>query len=184
MYNLNTMKTIHILGTAPSVQYYRPDGSETIGVNDIFKYHHVDNLLILDKRITFNGDRFKYIYDSRPKRFYSTLTEWREFFPEMIKIETTGEGNQGKVNELDGPGFIYHCDSTFTAVHLAYKRGAKNIIMYGVDFTGERWQRLKTPILRTYTDLYIALRNRGVMLSVANSQSLLTQVLPKYVSYN
>jgi hypothetical protein len=172
------MKTIHILGTAPSVQDYKPDGSETIGVNDIFRFHEVDNLLILDKRISFLYERLQIITESTPKRFYSDLTEWREFFPEMIKIETTGDGNQGKVYELDSNKYIYHCDSTFTAVHLAYKHGAKNIIMYGVDFTGDRWQNKKIPILRTYSNLYIALRNRGEILSIANPESLLTQVLP------
>ncbi len=170
------LKTIHVLGTAPSVKDFKPNGSETIGVNDIFKYHKVDNLLILDKSITFTGDRLKIIAESEPKRFYSTLNEWRPIFPEMKKINIAT--NPGDVSELQSRKYIYHCDSTFTAVHLAYKRKAKQIIMHGVDFTGPKWQAKKTPILRAYTDLYIALRNRGVMLAVSNPQSLLSQVLP------
>ena len=169
------MKTIHILGTAPSIKNYKPNGCETIGVNDIFKYHEVDNLLLLDKSITFDNYRLLPIVNSKPKQFYSTQQEWQRFFPGMIKIKTCEK--PGIVHSLDSDNYIFHCDSTFTAVHLAYKKQAKNIVLYGVDFTGEKWENKKTPILRAYNDLNIALRDRGVMLSVGSPTSLLTQIL-------
>ena len=170
------LKTIHILGTAPSIKNYKSDGSETIGVNDVFKYHKVDNLLLMDKSKSFTKERLQTIVESEPKQFYSTLPEWRRFFPEMEKINIGTV--PGDVSKLDSKEFIYHVDSTFTAVHLAYKLKATNIIIYGVDFTGDRWNIYKNILLSTYADLYIALQNRNVNLYINSYNSLLSQILP------
>lgn len=170
-------KTIHVLGCAPSVQDFKPDGNETIGVNDIFKYHKVDNLVILDKSKSFTADRLKTIIESEPKRFYSTLPEWKRFFPEMKKLNI--QHRPGDVTLIDNKKLIiHHVDSTITAVHLAYKRKATNIIMHGVDFTGEKWAVHENAIFRVYADLLCVLRDKGIQLSVSNTNSLLAQILP------
>lgn len=181
------MQTIHILGTAPSIREYVPNPDiKTIGVNDIFKYHAVDYLLLMDGVSTFADDRQKIIKESKPIKVYTTLTEWLKYFKNSALIKTFDE--PGCIELFDDSAFtayIKSVDSTFTAVHLAYKMGARKIIMYGVDFYGhalEIYHRLA--LICTYSDLYVELRTRGVELFVYYDTSLLVEAGVPFIKRN
>ena len=181
------MEQIHILGTAPSVREYIPNPDiKTIGVNDIFRYHPVDYLLLMDGISTFTDDRQKIIKESKPAKVFTTLMGWLKYFDNPILIKIFD--NPGHIDEFDeymSTPYMKSVDSTFTAVHLAYKMGAKKIIMYGVDFYGhalETYHRLA--LLRTYSDLYTELRNRNVELFVYYDTSLLVEAGLPFIKKN
>lgn len=172
--------TIHILGLAPSVQAYQPTKEVvTIGVNDIFKYHKTDILLLMDRIDSFTPDRLNVIMNSKPLETYSNLKEW-DFMPGFKKFGLDFRGgycdNLGKISKMP-----FHVDSTFTAVCLAYYFGTKEIIMYGVDFYGHSsLMHYEEQILFAYSLLCETLRIKGVSLKIYNCKSLLAQVLPVY----
>lgn len=172
------MKEIHILGTAPSIREYVPTADTIkIGVNDIWKHHEVDFLVLMDNINTFKDDRQETIKNSKPQKVFTTLQEWKKFFPNCKIMDVYDK--RGFVETFDDyltSKYLRSVDSTFTAVHIAYKMGARKIVMHGVDFYGhllEVYHRLT--ILRTYSDLYTELRNRGVELYVYNDDSLLVE---------
>jgi hypothetical protein len=171
------MKTFHVLGLAPSIQDYKQTTVETIGVNDIYRHYPVDHLLIMDHIDTFTPERLEIIKNSKPKKTYSNFDEW-SFMPNFFQIglnPTPGScAYLGYISVLPR-----HVDSTFTAVALAYCLGAKEIIMYGVDFKEHSsLMAYEEQILLCYANMLAALRKRGIKLFIASGKSLLAQVLP------
>ena len=171
------MKIMHVLGLAPGIENYkRIPEIETIGVNDIFKYTYVDNLVVLDNIETFSRDRLVTILSSRPRRCFSHLDEWNGLW-EYRKISLNEKG--GDVSTLDDFSQIpRHVDSTFTAVCLAYWLGAKQIEMHYVSFYGHpSLTHYFDKISQCYSDLKEALHVRGVKLVSSTNNSLLNTVL-------
>jgi hypothetical protein len=180
------MTTFHVLGTAPSIKQYINEYNcfeaskiTTIGVNDIYKYIPTDYLLLMDAMDTFSPERLEIIKKSNPASTFSNLPEW-DFMPNFTLIGLNPV--PGSVASL---GYLYslprHVDSTFTAVAIAYSLGAKEIIMYGVDFyKHSSLMAYEEQILLTYANMLAGLRKRGVKLFIGNKKSLLAKVLPVY----
>lgn len=168
-----------ILGTGPTLQHYKPSKNEvTFGVNDIFKYQPVHNLLIIDQIWTFSKwpDRLETIKNSTPLQFYSQIDDWALYFKNFHKIKL--KPMRG-VLDLVGPELCYSHDSTFVACVLAYHQGFKEITLYGVDFTNHpRLSRHSINILRNYESLAKEIHRFGVNLQIGHPDSLLNKVLP------
>ncbi len=172
------MKTIEVLGLGPSLKHYRPNGNETIGVNDIFREHRVDSLLVLDLPENFTPERFHVIVNSTPGRFY-TSSDAYETMPGFTKVYPASRG--GDPRYLDSELLPIHVDSTYSAVCLAYKLGAEMIIMHGVDLKDH--PKLKTfwnqgIIQEAYKKLFFALAYRNCILVTGSQESSLAEIIP------
>ncbi len=175
---------VSVLGLGRTLEkYHKWDGLEvTIGVNDIFKYHSTDFLILLDMPRRFTKERLKTILSSQSARIVSHLPDWDKHFKSVDRITLTSA--RGDLTQLDGDAYPYSCNSPFVACVLAYRLGAKEIVLYGVDFTDHKSLSDDTHIKmihRHYRDLYNELKRRGVSLSVCSKESRLSEVIP--ISY-
>lgn len=173
------MITIDVLGCGPGIKNFKPIGNILFGVNDIFKYHKVDYLVLLDHPEAFNKERLEIIKNSKPFRTLSDLDSWA-FMPgykKFTKAETPGD-----VSTLtDSHKIPFHCDSTFTATALASCLICDNIVLWGVDFTNHPHLKEHSEIIKKcYKDLYKALIKIDIKLFVGYKESLLSDVLPIY----
>lgn len=178
---------IEVLSLGESLSNYRPNGRFTIGVNDIFRFHRVDHLVVADKPDRFYGERFntehdKLRYDaiinSTPKKFITPIVEWCTLVKNFHLVATNPV--RGEVNKLDESKYCNSNTSTFLACVHAYKLGASRIILHGADFNTHFV--LSNPInqrriLKDFKALRDKMHSKGVSLMVSSEHSLLAQVL-------
>lgn len=173
-----------VLGTGPSISLWKPDGRTVFGVNDVGRFAAVDYLVCIDKPGVFTKDRLEVIKNTECREFITHVPEWEGLHKSYKKIEIFG---RGKIDLLDSDKIIYSNNSTFVAAVIAYKYGAKNITLYGVDFTGHPTLSLTHKTARALKDfeaLYKALSDRDIGLFVASDQSKLAGVLPLALGVN
>lgn len=178
---------VSVLGLGRTLEkYHKWDGLEvTIGVNDIFKHHSTDFLILLDRPQRFTPERLKTILSSQSARVITHLEDWRKHFEiiDVIKLAPA----RGDLTHLDSDLYPYSSNSPYVACVLAYKLGAKEIVLYGVDFanhqslTGDAHIKM---ILGHYSELYKELKRRGVSLSICSEESRLSEVIPTTSSTN
>lgn len=178
-------KIIHILGLGESLDFFKNDGNITIGVNDINRLHLTDHVVIVDP-IRCLTDENKETVKKSDSQFWSQLDEYNGFVKKFNKIELCN--GRGLVDDFDSEKFVYSITSPFVAVHLAYKLGATDIIMWGVDFNYARCNDEKDiePMdalrqeraLKDFLSLKNALNSRGVNFYVGNEISLFNKILP------
>ena len=143
----------------------------TVGVNDVPALFEPTYLLITDHPNRFNSRRLNLINKSNTKQLFTCAKGWRH--PRMVNFEL----GTTDVHSLDTPNKIDHfVNSPYAAVGLAYKLGAKNIGLIGVDFTDGHFYNpadgahpvMKINHLRrvntAYNKLKVALEKRGVTL--------------------
>jgi len=173
--------TIHILGLGESLEEYSPDGNKTIGVNDIHSRLKTDFVVCIDHPKAFTPERVKSIKETSCSGFYSQVEDWNQV-RNFKKIDLNR--GRGIVKDLDSPGFCYSISSPYVAAVLAYKLGAKEIILHGVDFrTHENFKdHRRDKALRDFKELASAFKLRGVTLFVGSSWSSLERVLPIWKS--
>lgn len=172
-------KTAFVLGLGGSIIDYiekQPEGF-TIGVNDVFKYHSVDELVCIDDPSIFKGDRRKIIEASTPKKFHSHLDSWSHV-GNFNKIGLSGIRPE-QHNILTSEKLFSSSTSTFVAVQIAARMGFKTIVMYGVDLTGH--PKLDRPsavpgIIAAYENLHKCLAFHGIDLLLGSNKSKL--ILP------
>ena len=171
-----------------------------IGCNDIRRYvpdNFIDYLLVLDelkegKTNVIKGynehrtDVFQVIKQTKPlKGFVSHLDCW-SFKDNFIKIKlATYPETMCNLSELDTDLFPWSTNSPFVAACLAYKLGAKNIILWGVDFINhienQKGREARLAItLDHYYILYRELQRRNVRMFVSSPISALAKFLPVY----
>lgn len=180
------MKTIEVLGTGPTIEHYKPNDNETIGVNDIWKHHKVDNLLVLDLKSRFTLEQLHIIMNSTPKKFYTSLDEWADMFCENWLLMMAPPPG-ADLSYLDTSYLPIHVDSTYSAVCLAYRLGARRIIMHGVDLKDHpdlKFYWHTGVIQKAYKELVKALKDRDVDLFVGSKESPLSEFIPVYKPNN
>ena len=142
----------------------------TIGVNDVPSLFTPTYLVVTDHQNRFYGDpRKKIINDSQVKYLFTCTRGWRH--PRQVIFDLGTKD----LKSLDNPDKIDHfMNSPYVAVGLAYKMGAKNIGLIGVDFTDGHFYNVKDgahPIIRinylnrvndAYKKMKTELQNRGV----------------------
>lgn len=169
-----------VLGLGETLSTYVPNESHrTIGVNDIFKHHAVDVLVVADVPARFTVERRKVIFNSTPELFLSHVDEW-SVHPSFKKIKLSK--GRGQLYDIDTPDvFPYSNNSTFIAVVVAYKMGAKTITLHGVDFTTHPSlckPNIHEIVIRDFKNLFIELEKRNVGLFVSDSRSVLSGFVP------
>jgi hypothetical protein len=172
--NASTSTAVDILAPGPSVKNYVYTGNLRIGVAWIFHYHYVDHLILLDHRDKNNW----YIEDAVPYRTISQRDEWSDM-PGFTKIKLADK--QHNLTQLKEEGvYPYSVCSPYVAAVHAFKLGARQINLYGVDM-GLDYRVLSTQgkrqAVRDFAALNIAFRVNGVHMQVMNSNSILCGVM-------
>ena len=171
---------IHVLGLGDSLTYYKPDGNISIGVNDIYKHIKTDYVVCIDHLTAFSKDRLEIILKTKSKSFYSQISDWGLVVPNFKLIEFNR--GRGILNELDNEKFCYSNNSPFVACILAYKLGAKKIVLHGVDLIDHSHIKgnSKEKALLDYKNLNKALLSRNVELFVGSEDTNLISFLPLF----
>lgn len=114
----------------------------SIGVNDCVKFgKQVDYLLVINAKGAFKGERLETILNSKPKRFFSNLDQWKKHFDNFTHLKITHWPERG-INV----GLTYHSKtSPFCAISLAHNMGFDEIVLYGVDFKTHKVYRANNP---------------------------------------
>lgn len=169
---------IHVLGLGESLDNYSPDGNSTIGVNDIHSRIKTDYVVCVDHPKAFTPDRLTTIYQTGCKGFYSQVIAWDRV--KNFKLIEFAPG-RGRLLELDSEKFCYSSSSPYVACVLAYKLGAKQIVMHGVDFrTHKNFEAFnkQESLKKDFKNLSKELKRRGIQLFVGSDWSMLSEFLP------
>lgn len=157
----------------------------SIGVNDAWKFGRpTDWLLSCNWPQKFATHRLNIIKESTPKQFYSNVEQWRAFFPGMIKIRLNSWDGHLYKNRLDE--FSHAHTSPFIAMSMAYKHGATDIILWGVEFINHSTYDQHNPQTRyevkTYRGMIESLAKEGVKVWLGKEGSLLEEFVPVWVA--
>jgi hypothetical protein len=127
------MGKISVLGLGPSLSLFNPsDFDLSIGVNDIWRYHHSEVVVCVDARQNFTRDRMKVIDECKPKTFYSQMATYQTR-PDYQKIEILSS-YPDVTCDLSGYKFQRSFCSPFIAVQIAFRwYDTKEIHLFGVD---------------------------------------------------
>lgn len=150
---------VSIIGLGESVKYFDGKG-ETIGVNDCFKFHPVDTLLVVDPPRRFTPERRRIIETSTPKLFVTAELGWMPFFS-SIKFNPRFDSknlyfSSGRVmrfskymGKLHNDRVLHSLTSPFIAISLAYVLGHTDIVLWGVDLNTHKSYHPGTEGLKT-----------------------------------
>jgi hypothetical protein len=169
--------TIHVIGKGESKEFFKHDGNITIGVNDVNKWIKTDHIVVVDPMCNHKeGHR---TYKNSNAMFWSQNEDNRNYVKNFTLIELAR--GRGVLDEFDSDRFVYSITSPFVGVHLAYKLGAKNIVMWGVDFNTHPnfdTDSLRNRALKDFGNLRKKLNERGVNFYVGHEMSMFSSILP------
>jgi hypothetical protein len=177
--------TFTIVGCGDSSQNWTPNGY-SIGVNDAFKFgKQTDALVICNRPSTFSKDRLDIILSSKPKDFYSHKSNWSEYFPNWKKVRLhTWNGSLHDFRPSDGPTAYSSDTSPIIAITLAYNLGAKDIILWGVQFLDHHIFNTTNPNtkreVQAYAQVIACLKEKGVNVYLGTRPSALETYLEVY----
>jgi hypothetical protein len=170
---IHTGKKIIVCGCGVSLVDFKEHHQDfiTIGVNDVSELFDPTYLLVTDHSGRFSSDRRRRVHGTNAKYVFTCAKGW--YHKNLVHFEL---GSRSLTN-LDHPDRIDHyMNSPYAAAILAYKMGAKNIGLIGVDFTDGHFYNLKDgkhPIVKSnylnkvnsaYQTLSSELAKRGTTL--------------------
>lgn len=169
-------ETIFVLGLGETLKFFQDFNAPKIGVNDIWSKVKTEMVVCIDRPERFTSSRLEVIRSCTPQIFFSYLDDWRaskqSSFYWKRKIKGLGK------NEIFQGNTIYHSlHSPFVACNIAYLLGAKNIVMYGVDFISHSKLKGSSTISKIVSDfewLRDNLSKRGVNLYIGHQASRLS----------
>jgi len=122
-----------VIGCGDSSKNWVPRGI-TIGVNDSLRFGRDTDVLILVNAPAKFKERLNVIKKSKAKVLTNSVHTWKPYFPECQKIERLISFNSRILKN-----FVYMSQtSPIIAISYAIKQGAKEIILWGVDFLNHR----------------------------------------------
>ena len=156
----------------------------TIGVNDVSKLFNPTYLVVSDSPMRFSEKRRAEVNASGANYLFTCAKGWRH--QNLVHFELGKKGGKS----LDSTTYIDHfVNSPYIAVGLAYKMGARNIGLIGVDFTDGHFYNPKDgphPVMQinylkkvnsAYQTLAMELNKRGA--NIYNLSSASRVELPK-----
>ena len=163
---------VDVLGLGESLRTYVRSNNYKIGVNDIFKRHTVDALVCVDRINAFTPERFATIKATPYSIFYTHLEEWKNHLRDVQLIKLSGP--RGSIKGIESNDVPYSNNSTFVAVVLAYKHGATEINIFGVDFnTHPNFKDRKGDVaLKDFKKLFDYLRSKKIKINVSTGSRL------------
>lgn len=167
--------TVSIVGLGFTAEgWYNTNCDLSIGCNDALKWgRNTDWLLVVNRK--FGKDREELIRRSKPKRFFTTIPYFKQFF---LKAEDLRLLRYSKHVEK---GRVYSSKtSPFIALCLAFNAGAKDIILHGVDLTAHPVikDKLRDYELRNFEHICKEMNKQGTTVWVSSDKSSLSKFLP------
>lgn len=172
----------------------------SIGVNDAWKFGKpTDALLVCNRPEQFSKERLNTITNSKPKHFFSNSNRWVEYFNYFDRSKASAYKRLYSNHPLlpvcrfmQWPGTLYDNTvfysntSPLIAVSLAYVLGAKEIILWGVDFKThhiyhEGSLATKSEV-RVYLELIAALKEKGVTVYRGSDGCVFDELITKYAT--
>lgn len=155
--------TYTIVACGQSAKDWVPRGY-SIGCNDSWKWGKpTDYLFLANMPHTFKGERLNVIKESKPSKVfvYIKTPGWDEIFPGYTKISMARWYGTYHKDQ------IYYSDtSPFVAACIAASLGAKDIILWGVDFVDHHIYNDGNPQTRKeverYMELFRELKGNGI----------------------
>lgn len=130
--NKHTGKDIIVCGCGESATLLtEPNRNITIGVNDIQRLFSPNYLVVVNDKVSFSPQRWSFIESTQAEVIFTHLRGLKVDDKRKCIISL---GKYGAC-ELDKPAIDYSSNSPYIATILAYKLGARNIGLLGVDFT-------------------------------------------------
>lgn len=188
-------RTFTIVGCGDSAKDWEPNGY-SIGVNDCWKFGKpTDALLICNRPQQFSQERLTTILNSKPKHFFCDSSNWKDHF------DYFRQGSKNKKIFSNYPGFssprmmqwsgtlypatvFYSNTSPIIAITLAYNLGAKEIILWGVDFRNHHMYHDNSPAtkseVKVYLEVFECLREKGVSIYRGADGSVFDNLIPMY----
>jgi hypothetical protein len=153
----------------------------SIAVNDGFKWgYHFDALVLANWPIKFPTYRLNIVKESKPKVVYANVDQWSTWFPSMVKIRLRSW--DGHLYQERKDEFTCSQTSPIIAMSIAYKMGAKDIILWGVEFIDHGTFNKDNPQtkmeLRAYKGMIEAMKKEGVNVYLGAKGSLLEEFVP------
>ncbi len=173
-------EVVTIVGCGESARNWIPRG-HTLGVNDSWRWGKpTDSLLVCNRPVEFKQDgRLEIITSSNPKTFYSHKSNWAYAFPDWKKISLVqwyGVIRRGQQYSSNSSPFI--------AISLAWNLGAKDIILWGVDFMNHKTFNPGNPYrdkeVEVYMQLIGALKEEGVRVWLGANNTAFDNLIPIY----
>jgi hypothetical protein len=173
---------IDVLCLGDSIHRYEVCENTTIGVNDINKFFPdtpVDYLVCVDLPACFTKERLHTIENSWCKKFFTPFDEWKNHDSYQKIRLAPGRSNMKMFDNKDLVS--YSNNSAFVACVMAFKLGAKEIRLFGADFTshpnftGQSFKRA----MDDFKSLHALLSERDVKLSVTK-ESMLSLFIPSF----
>lgn len=158
----------------------------SIGVNDSWKWGKpTDALVVCNRPTEFRGERLQTIISSKPKVFYSHKSNWSYVFPEWKKLSLIPW--YGTFHDYPDKS-EYKCYTSNTspiiAVSLAYRLGAKDIVLWGVDFTTHKMYHKENPAtqdeVNVYLQIFQALKEKNVNVWLGKEGGVFDNLIPLY----
>ena len=178
-----------IICCGDSARNWEPRGT-TLGVNDSWKFGKpTDILLCCNRPVDFTKDRLRTITTSTPKTFYSHKGNWAYAFPDWKKIHLHNwSGSRYFVPYMNKPiehKMTYSSNtSSFIALSLAYNLGAKEIIMYGIDFMNHKvyheGAHYRDKEVQIHLDLIKCMKEHGTEVYLGALGTAFDQTIPLY----
>lgn len=161
------MSICNIIGCGHTAQYWDRKGF-SIGVNDCFKFHPTNYLIVVNK---LKPERAQIVWNSRPEKLFSHLPLWGRH----PSYEWIGPLMQWRARKMPARrNVIYNSNnSPFIACSMAFNLGFKNIVLWGVDFIGhpeiqgDQFNRAKNDFLSF--DLEIQKEGAKIYLGISGS---------------
>lgn len=154
------MKSIVVVGLGESARAANLRGLYTIGVNDVAQFHHPQELLILDKPGRFQQSRLDYISCTQANHVWSPHPAWGGITDLPYREIKTRKFTRDLDFDWDGEFLPHFLTSPFAAIGLAYKLGAKEIGLIGVDLREDHHMnsylnQINHQLHLAWTDLYM-----------------------------
>lgn len=172
-----------VLGMGSSLLAYKEIDHKNdiiVGVNDVGKHHKLDYLILVDPPTRFNKERLSVIINTDAS-IITIFPEWERHFKFIYLVKPAQV--RSDLSLLDSDYYVYSISSPFVAAVHAYKLGASEIVMYGVDFTTHKAlskpDKLKK-IQRDFYNLMLELKKRNVGLYIGSPESALNGFIPVY----
>ena len=172
-----------VLGMGSSLLTYKEIDHKSdiiVGVNDVGKYHKLDYLILVDPPTRFNKERLHTIINTDTS-IITIFSEWKRYFDFIYLVKPAQI--RSDLSLLDSDYYVYSISSPFVAVVHAYKLGASEIVMYGVDFTTHKALSKPNKLKRIQRDFYnlrMELEKRNVRLYIGSPESALNSFIPVY----
>lgn len=168
--------TAHVLGLAPSVRDFTPDGNVTIGCNDIYRHHETDYLFVVS---SLPPARANFVQNARPKKLYSSMPRWSNHPSYEYIANRMTPWKQNRPNKL-GEWIYYSNNTPFIMASWAFNQGYRKIVLWGCDFTDHPLLKDEA-LIRTYVDfqqLQKAFLEKGASMHLGFPGSILS--LPRW----